>query len=172
LGSGQHEKMEELLRAVVTNGTGGNARLNVPSFGKSGTSQDNRDALYVGYAGDLVVGIWVGNDDNSPLKNISGSGLPARIWRDFMAQAVKGASRVKARQKPRPKILADPDGPVKPLDLPDIPDIPIDLGGTDIRINRNQGVTVSTDIGNLPVDLTIGNDGIDLRPREKPPENR
>ncbi|MBP7951882.1 MAG: PBP1A family penicillin-binding protein [Sphingorhabdus sp.] len=172
LGSGQHEKMEELLRAVVTNGTGGNARLNVPSYGKSGTSQDSRDALYVGYAGDLVVGIWVGNDDNSPLKNISGSGLPARIWRDFMAQAVKGASPVKVRQKPRPKILADPDGPVKPLDLPEIPDIPIDLGGTDIRINRNQGVTVSTDIGNLPVDLTIGNDGIDLRPREKPPENR
>jgi len=60
----------------------------VPSFGKTGTSQDNRDALFIGFAGDLVVGVWVGRDDNSSLGNVSGGTLPAQIWRSFMASAV------------------------------------------------------------------------------------
>ena len=66
--------------------------LRGPNHGKTGTSQDSRDALFVGYAGDLVVGVWIGNDDNSPLSGISGGGLPARIWRDFMRQALGEAS--------------------------------------------------------------------------------
>src|SRR3546814_20453998 len=52
-------------------------------------SQDNRDAIFIGFAGDLVAGIWIGNDDNSPLKGIHGGGVPARIWRDFMSHAVE-----------------------------------------------------------------------------------
>jgi penicillin-binding protein 1A len=67
----------------------------VPAFGKTGTTQDSRDALFIGFAQDLVVGVWVGNDDNSPLAGqIAGGGLPARIWRDFM-------SRRSARRRPR-----------------------------------------------------------------------
>ncbi len=168
----QHAMMEDLLRAVVKDGTGRNARLSIASFGKTGTSQDNRDALYVGYAGDLVVGVWVGNDDNSPLRGISGGGLPARIWRDFMAQAVKGTPSARNQTQPKPASSPDPDGEIEPLDLPDLPDIPIDLENTDIRINRENGVTVSTEIGQTPVDVTIGNDGIDIRPRANPPERR
>ena len=76
-----------MLRAAVNRGTGRAARLPQANFGKTGTSQDNRDALFVGYANGLVVGVWIGNDDNSPLRGISGGGLPARIWRDFMTQA-------------------------------------------------------------------------------------
>ena len=49
-------------------GTGRGAALAVPTFGKTGTTQDYRDALFIGFAGDLVVGVWVGNDDNSPLR--------------------------------------------------------------------------------------------------------
>jgi penicillin-binding protein 1A len=78
-----------MLGAVVSQGTGRGAALAVPAFGKTGTTQDSRDAVFIGFAQDLVVGVWVGNDDNSPLAGqIAGGGLPARIWRDFMTQAV------------------------------------------------------------------------------------
>ncbi len=164
LGSANHDNLEEMLRAVVQGGTGRAAALRIPAYGKTGTSQDNRDALFIGYAGDLVVGVWVGKDDNTPLKGVNGGGLPARIWRDFMSQAVKGAAPV-APPKPAPKV--DPEGPVEPLDLPEIPEIPVNIEGTDVRINGKQGVTVSTDIGGVPIDLTLDKNGLDVRQREK-----
>jgi penicillin-binding protein 1A len=80
--------MRELLRYAVERGTGHSAALPVVTFGKTGTSQDSRDALFIGFAGDLVVGIWVGNDDNRPMQGVSGGGLPARIWRNFMIDAL------------------------------------------------------------------------------------
>jgi penicillin-binding protein 1A len=166
LGSANHENLEEMLRAVVQGGTGRAAALRIPAFGKTGTSQDNRDALFIGYAGDLVVGVWVGNDDNTPLKGVNGGGLPARIWRDFMTQAVKGAAPV---APPKPVIKPDPEGPVEPLDLPEIPEIPVNIEGTDVRINGNKGVIVSTDIGGVPIDLTLDKNGIDVKQREKRP---
>jgi penicillin-binding protein 1A len=73
---------------VVTRGTGRAANLAVPTFGKTGTTSDYRDAWIVGFAGDLLVGVWVGNDDNSPLPGTSGGGVPARIWRAFMTEAL------------------------------------------------------------------------------------
>jgi penicillin-binding protein 1A len=80
--------MRDILHGVVTHGTGRAANLAVPTFGKTGTTSDYRDALFVGFAGDLVVGVWVGNDDNSPLPGTSGGGVPARIWRAFMTEAL------------------------------------------------------------------------------------
>ena len=80
--------MLDLLWSAANVGTGKSAALATPTFGKTGTSQDNRDALFVGFAKDLVTGVWIGNDDNSPLDYVSGGGLPATIWRDFMAAAV------------------------------------------------------------------------------------
>ena len=70
------------------------ARANVrrspfPTFGKTGTSQDNRDALFIGFAGNLVVGVWVGRDDDKPLgRKVSGGTVPAQIWRNFMVSAL------------------------------------------------------------------------------------
>ena len=87
------EKMRELLQATVSYGTGRAARLPIPAFGKTGTSQNYRDAWFVGFAGNLVVGVWVGNDDNTPMNRVTGGSLPALIWRDFMNQA-----RIKDRQ--------------------------------------------------------------------------
>ena len=81
-------RMRELLGYAVAKGTGHGAELPVSTFGKTGTSQDSRDALFIGFAGDLVVGMWVGNDDNRPMEGVSGGGLPARIWRNFMLQAL------------------------------------------------------------------------------------
>ena len=160
-----HDDMLELLRATVDGGTGRAARLAIPAYGKTGTSQDYRDALFIGFAGDLVVGVWVGNDDNTPLKNVSGGGLPSRIWRDFMAQAVKGAG---TRPAPKPAAKPDPEGPVEPLDLPEIPD----LKAPDVRIDPDKGVTVSGEIEGVPLDLTIDKNGIDVQSREKQPQQR
>jgi 1A family penicillin-binding protein len=82
----------DLLLAAVRSGTAANARLERPAAGKTGTTQDNRDAWFVGFTADAVVGVWVGNDDNSPMQAVTGGGLPALIWRDFM----NAADRLKA----------------------------------------------------------------------------
>ena len=78
----------DLLYAAANDGTGRRAALRVPTFGKTGTTQENRDALFVGFAGDLVVGVWVGRDDNKSLGRISGGTVPAQIWRNFMTSAL------------------------------------------------------------------------------------
>jgi penicillin-binding protein 1A len=80
--------MLDLLYAAANNGTGRRAALAVPTFGKTGTTQENRDALFIGFAGNLVVGVWVGRDDNKSLGKISGGTVPAQIWRNFMTAAL------------------------------------------------------------------------------------
>lgn len=80
--------MFDLLYAAANNGTGRRAALPVPTFGKTGTTQENRDALFVGFAGNLVVGVWVGRDDNQSLGKISGGTVPAEIWHNFMSSAL------------------------------------------------------------------------------------
>ena len=71
-------------------GTGKAARIDRPAAGKTGTNQDNRDAWFVGYTPDLVAGVWLGNDDFSPMQDVSGGSLAARMWQLFMSQALKG----------------------------------------------------------------------------------
>ncbi|MEO6248337.1 MAG: transglycosylase domain-containing protein [Sphingomicrobium sp.] len=80
--------MLDLLWAGANQGTGRRAALTVPTFGKTGTTQENRDALFVGFAGDLVVGVWVGRDDNKSLGRVSGGTTPATIWKSFMGSAL------------------------------------------------------------------------------------
>jgi membrane peptidoglycan carboxypeptidase len=83
--------MLPLLEAVVTEGTGKAARLSEStgrrSAGKTGTTDDYRDAWFVGFTTDLVVGVWVGNDDNSPMDRVVGGDMPAKIWHDFVSAA-------------------------------------------------------------------------------------
>lgn len=77
--------MIRLLAETVATGTGKAARLeDRPAAGKTGTTQDFRDAWFVGFTADLVCGIWTGNDDFSPMHRATGGGLPARIFKDFM----------------------------------------------------------------------------------------
>ena len=71
-------------------GTGRAAALDRPAAGKSGTSQAHRDAWFVGFTTDYVAGVWVGNDDGTPMNGVTGGGLPARIWRDVMTDAHRG----------------------------------------------------------------------------------
>lgn len=160
LSASTHKQMEQLLRAAINRGTGRAATLAIPNYGKTGTTQDNRDALFVGYAGDLVVGVWIGNDDNSPLKGIHGGGIPARIWRDFMVQALRG---VAPKPAPQPTASADPGGPVEPMDIPDLRDLPVGDGNTRLNV-EDGGATVSTQVGGVPVDLRINRDGLQVTP--------
>lgn len=99
--------MLDLLWSSVNVGTGRAAALRTPTFGKTGTSQDNRDAIFIGFAKDLVTGVWIGNDDNSPLGDVAGGGAPAEIWRDFMAAAVGGRAAPLRAAQPVP-IMAAP----------------------------------------------------------------
>ena len=158
-GSDEHDAIEQLLRAAVNRGTGRAARLPTANFGKTGTSQDNRDALFVGYANGLVVGVWIGNDDNTPLAGINGGGLPARIWRDFMSDA----AGKKARPAPAP---SNPRGPVQPQDIPDIGTIPV---GEKTRVGVEGGnAVVTTEINGTRIDLRLP---IDNRtPESVPPD--
>jgi penicillin-binding protein 1A len=80
--------MLDLLWAAANKGTGRRAALATPTFGKTGTTQDHHDAIFVGFAGDLVVGVWVGRDDNRSLGNVSGGTAPASIWRAFTGPAL------------------------------------------------------------------------------------
>ncbi len=77
----------QLLRGVVESGTGRTANIDAAAAGKTGTSQDYRDAWFIGFDNALVVGVWVGNDDDSPMKGVVGGSLPAAIWRNFMTAA-------------------------------------------------------------------------------------
>jgi penicillin-binding protein 1A len=80
--------MLQLLWAAANEGTGRRAALSTPTFGKTGTTQNNRDALFIGFAGNLVVGVWVGHDDDRTLGKITGGTAPADIWRRFMGSAI------------------------------------------------------------------------------------
>lgn len=83
------EEITEMLQSVIENGTGKKAQTPFFSAGKTGTSQDYRDAWFVGFSSNNVVAVWVGNDNNSPMKKISGAGLPAEIWKKVMIEAEK-----------------------------------------------------------------------------------
>ena len=104
IGPRELAQLNDMLSAAIAEGTGKAARLGRPAAGKTGTSQDFRDAWFIGYTADLVAGVWLGNDDAAPMKGVTGGRLPARIWRDFMSAAHAG-------RPPRP---IGPSAPSRP----------------------------------------------------------
>ncbi|WP_370309380.1 transglycosylase domain-containing protein [Sphingobium abikonense] len=122
--------IRDLLSSAANRGTGSAAALRTSTFGKTGTTQDSRDAIFVGYAGGLVTAVWIGNDDNAPLPGgAAGGGVPARIWRNFMSGAI--------------------NEPVK--------DAPEETQDADL-VNAIANITVETGIGN--VGLGVDEDGM------------
>jgi len=81
------QPMIDLLQGVVEHGTGRAAALSGFAAGKTGTSQNHRDAWFIGFNESLIVGVWVGNDDGTPMHRVVGGALPASIWKRFMAEA-------------------------------------------------------------------------------------
>ncbi|MCI5043478.1 MAG: transglycosylase domain-containing protein [Aquisalinus sp.] len=94
----------QLMYDNVQAGTGYGARINQPSFGKTGTTQDHRDAWYIGFTDELIVGVWLGNDDYTPMNKVTGGSLPASIWKTFMT----AAAPVLAQETSSPKFQKKP----------------------------------------------------------------
>ncbi|MFI4975627.1 MAG: transglycosylase domain-containing protein [Caulobacterales bacterium] len=89
IGSPALPEMNQMLRQVVASGTGARAKIGGYDLaGKTGTTSDYRDAWFVGYTGGFVTAVWVGRDDNTSMKRVTGGGAPAEIWRSFMAAAL------------------------------------------------------------------------------------
>jgi penicillin-binding protein 1A len=83
--------MNAMMRETLISGTAKKAEIpGWPAAGKTGTSQDYRDAWFIGYTANLVTGVWLGNDDNSPTKKATGGGLPVEVWSRFMKTAHEG----------------------------------------------------------------------------------
>jgi penicillin-binding protein 1A len=104
--------MNGMMQETLTIGTARKADL--PGWraaGKTGTSQDFRDAWFIGYTGALVTGVWLGNDDSSPMKKITGGSLPVEIWSRFMKAALQGTP-------PAELPGVSPRWPVSPQPLP------------------------------------------------------
>ena len=130
--------MNGMLQETLITGTARRAELpGWQAAGKTGTSQDYRDAWFVGYTSTLVAGVWLGNDDNSATRKNSGSNLPVAIWSSFMREALRGTPPANLPSG----VWRNPAGPPMPPPLP-----PMDLesasagrsssGGT-ARVNQN-----------------------------------
>jgi len=94
-----------MMTQVLEKGTGGRARLpGREAAGKTGTTQAARDAWFLGFTADYVAGVWMGYDDNTPLKGVTGGGLPAEIWQETMLRVHEGLpAKPLPMQRPAPR---------------------------------------------------------------------
>jgi penicillin-binding protein 1A len=130
LGDAVRRDMTAMLYQVVQAGTGTAARLgDREAAGKTGTSQDYRDAWFVGFTADHVAGVWVGNDDNSPMRGVTGGLVPARLWRQVMLAAEAGLpARPLDRTEAAPALMVTEPG------FEDLPSAPADeIAGQPVR---------------------------------------
>src|SRR6185437_15800849 len=82
-------EMIRMMRQVIASGTGTRAAVSGYDLaGKTGTTSDYRDAWFVGYTGGFTTAVWVGKDDNTPMRRVTGGGPPAQIWKSYMVQAL------------------------------------------------------------------------------------
>jgi len=123
-----------MMHQVVEAGTGQRAKLpGLEIAGKTGTTQAARDAWFIGFSSDYVVGVWMGYDDNTPLTGVTGSGLPADIWKEVMVRITSG-------QEPRPlPMLRDVRAPRPVAEDPELSDpvgrIPRDIDAGEVIEN-------------------------------------
>ena len=81
--------MTAMLKTVIQSGTGAAANIGKPAAAKTGTTDDSKDATFFGYTPNIVTGVWVGNDDNTKMGNLTGGTVPALIWKDVMRVATE-----------------------------------------------------------------------------------
>lgn len=162
--------MVRMMEKVVTSGTGTRAAFGRPAAGKTGTSQNWRDAWFVGFTPDYVAGVWVGNDDNSPMNKVTGGVVSAEIWRRFMITA-----HTDLPTRDFDWLIADPTLPPEEVEIPEVEPEP------EVRHSDPRGAfydDLSSDFGSAqdeqprPEDLPYEQPFVDERPRpyEGPPE--
>ena len=160
--------MLDLLYAAANEGTGRRAALWVPTFGKTGTTQENRDALFVGFAGDLIVGVWVGRDDNKSLGKVSGGTVPAQIWHSFMEQAMRQArewpAHLKVAVNVSPVQFRDPTLAEQILKLLSSTGFPanrleIEITEASLLEDREQVLTIMASLKNVGVRISLDDFG-------------
>jgi penicillin-binding protein 1A len=108
--------MNAMMMQTVEAGTGRKAAFGWPAAGKTGTSQKSRDAWFIGYTANLTTGVWFGNDDGKPTKNITGGSLPTQAWHEFMLAAHDGVPVAK---------LPGTWNPVPGFDASPVPSVPV-----------------------------------------------
>jgi penicillin-binding protein 1A len=141
------EEMLDLLSSSLR-GTGREATLTVDAYGKTGTSQSSRDAWFIGFSRDLVVGVWVGNDDSTPNPGLHGGGIPAQMWRQFMVAGL-GIAPVAAPVVVDENAM-DPEAAVDNLIDETVPDVtpiaPIEGGvrgfGLDMKLGKDGSISI------------------------------
>ena len=141
--------MNAMMTETIAGGTAGKAAFGWPAAGKTGTSQKSRDAWFIGYTSNLTTGVWFGNDDGSPTKNLTGGSLPAIAWHDFMLAAHEGVP-----QKPLPGAYTHTT-PVQPVSLP-----PVGVGEAPVRggARRSQEAAANRTSRQIRAASAIGRD--------------
>ena len=139
--------MNQMMAKTVTEGTARAAGFDHPAAGKTGTSQNSRDAWFVGYTANLTTGVWFGNDDGTPTDKVTGGSLPARAWKAFMVKAHQGVPAA-----PLPGTLGRVVTPVaRPAEAPRPP---AGVGGEQVRLDalpsNADGTTTSSTGGPRP----------------------
>jgi len=104
------KQMKEMLSAVIESGTGRQARLQRPAGGKTGTSQNYRDAWFLGFTANQIAGVWLGNDNGASMKGVTGGSLPALVWKDVMVFANNGMPEKKLTISLQKEITRISDG--------------------------------------------------------------
>jgi penicillin-binding protein 1A len=106
-----------MMEKVVATGTGTRAQFGGRQIaGKTGTTQAARDAWFIGFTADYVTGVWMGYDDNTPLTGVTGSGLPAEIWREVMVGVHDGLP-----DRPLPMLGPQGEGGLFDQEMSDLP---------------------------------------------------
>jgi penicillin-binding protein 1A len=148
-----------MMTQVIETGTGTRARLDGrEAAGKTGTTQAARDAWFVGFTADYVVGVWLGYDDNTPLSGVTGGGLPAEIWHEVMVRISEGSEAKPlpkeippSRLSPVPDGFVPPAGTYNPEDFVQPEDVPWFDGS-----NPNQPGTTEDDLADQILNDVLG----------------
>lgn len=144
--------MNSMLMNVINNGTGRGAAIGRPAAGKTGTASDYKDAWFMGYTPDLVAGVWIGNDEATPMAKVTGGSIPARIWKGFMS---KSLAQTAAHDLPTGYTVATPSE----MPWEDSGDAAVGLGAASPRtINTTSPRRTTTEQSQKP----RGNKDVDL----------